>query len=177
MSALREIFDRAVASCSANRRLAVFVAVCALFFIASAVFVVNGEKELARKKAALSSFEAMRERYLDSISLAGPLREKLASGAAGETAMDAVQSAASESGMGKKIRNLKPFEPAAMKGWKQSGAEVRLEGVDIGRVVQFLHRLENSPGALVVDDFSMKASFEDPDQLEVTATVRALAKE
>jgi len=170
------MFDGAVAAVSANRRIAAFVAACAVFFIASAAFVASGERELAKKRAALSSFEAMRERYLDSISSGGPLREKLSAADAG-SAMDAVQSAASSSAIEKKIRQLKPFEPAAMKGWAQTGAQVRLEGVDIGRVVQFLYRLENSPGALVVDEFTMKASFEDPDMLEVTATVRAVAKE
>lgn len=176
MSWARETYDWAVEAVSVNRRLAVFVAACAVFFIASAAFVVSGERELAKKRAALASFEAMRARYIDSISSAGPLREKL-SFAEAASAMDAVQSAASSSGIEKKIRQLKPFEPAALKGWAQSGAEVRFESVDIGRVVQFLHRLENAPGALVVDEFTMKASFEDPDLLEVTATVRAVAKE
>lgn len=176
MSRARDTYDAIAAAVSSNRRLAVFAAACAVFFIASAAFVVSGERELAKKRAAFASFEAMKKRYLDSISSAGPLREKL-SFAEAASAMDAVQSAASSSGIEKKIRQLKPFEPVAVKGWAQSGAQVRLESINIGRVVQFLHRLENSPGALVVDEFTMKASFEDPDLLEVTATVRAVVKE
>ncbi len=177
MNRVREILNRVLALISANRVLSVFFGACALFFIASALFLVNGEASLAKKKAALASFEAMRAEYAGALAVAGPLREKLEAKGGPASAMDSVQAAAASAGISKKIGQLKPFEPVAIKGWRQSGVELSLEGVDIGQAVYFLYRLENSPGAVVVDEFQMKSSFEDPDALEVAARIRAVAKE
>ena len=177
MSRLTEIFDGAIAVISSNRKLAVYFGACALFFIASAAFLANNEASLAKKKAALASFESMRDEYAKALSEAGPLKEKLEAKGPSSSAMDAVQAAASSAGISKKIGSLKPFEPVAIKGYRQSGVELKLEGVDIGHAVYFLYRLENAPGAIVIDEFQMKSSFENPDALEVRATVRSVARE
>lgn len=177
MKRLMEIFDGAYAAVLANRRASVIVAACVLFFVGSVFFLAKGEAALAKKRAALASFEKMRAEYAVALSAAGPLREKFEAKDAALSAMDAVQSAAASAGISKAIAQLKPFEPAAMKGWKQSGAELKLEGVDIGRAVYFLYSLESSPAAVVVDEFRMKSSFENPDALSVTASVRSIARE
>lgn len=177
MSRITEMFDGALAVISANRKLAAYFGACALFFIASALFLANNEAALAKKKAALASFESMRTEYAKALAEAGPLKEKLEAKGQSSSAMDAVQAAASSSGIGKKIGSLKPFEPVAIKGYRQSGVELKLEGVDIGHAVYFLYRIENSPGAIVIDEFQMKSSFENPDALELRASVRSVARE
>lgn len=161
---------------SVNRKAALFIAAVGLFFLSSVLFLGAAESKLAKKKAALSSFESMKAEYERSLSDVGVFREKLASGMPA-SALEAVQAAAEQAGIKKKIGQLKPFEVGPARGFRQSGAEVRLEGVDIGQLVTFLYGLEKGKFALITDELRMKASFENPDALEVRARIRLIARE
>lgn len=162
---------------SRNRKTALFVSAAMLFFISSLVFLSRAESALARKKAVASSFASMLSEYEKGLSVTGRLREKLENPQAGPSGIDAVQAAADQAGINKKVKQLKPFEAASVRGYRQSGAEVALEGADIGQVVSFLYRLENGQGALLLDEFVMKSEFENPDSLEARARVRLIWKE
>lgn len=176
MNRVVRLLENALSVISENRKTAFFFAACGLFFIASVILLGGAEARLAKKRAALASFEAMRIEYAKGLSETGAFRDKLE--ATGPTsALDAVQAAAIDSGIRKNISQLKPFEPTQVKGYRQSGAELKAEGVDIGQVVQFLYRLENGSRALLTDEFQMKSSFEDPDKLEVRARIRLVSRE
>lgn len=176
MNRAMRLFESALSAISENRKTAVFFAVVVVFFFSSLILLGGAQGRLAKKRAALASFEAMRTEYAKGLSEAGAFRDRLeASGVS--SALDAVQAAASDSGIRKNISQLKPFEPAPVKGYRQSGAELKAEGVDIGQVVQFLYRLENGSRALLTDEFQMKSSFEDPDKLEVRARIRLVSRE
>lgn len=170
------LLESALSAISENRKAAVFFAVIGVFFFLSLIFLGGAEARLAKKRAALASFEAMRIEYAKGLFETGAFRDRLEAPGA-SSALDAVQAAVSDSGIRKNISQLKPFEPAPVKGYRQSGAELRVEGVDIGQVVQFLYRLENGSRALLTDEFQMKSSFEDPDKLEVRARVRLVSRE
>lgn len=176
MNRAMRLLESALSVISENRKTAVFFAVVVVFFFTSLIFLGGAQGRLAKKKAALASFEAMRIEYAKGLSETGAFKGKLeASGAS--SALDAVQAAAIDSGIRKNISQLKPFEPAPVKGYRQSGAELKAEGVDIGQVVMFFHRLENGSRALLTDEFQMKSSFEDPDKLEVRARIRLVSRE
>lgn len=119
----------------------------------------------------------MRAEYEKGLQSAGVLREKLASAGSSASVLDAVQSAAAEAGVKKNISRLKPFEVNPARGFRQGGAEVVLEGVNIGQAVSFLYGLEKGKAALVTDELKMKSSFENPDILEVRARIRLISKE
>lgn len=161
---------------SRNRKAALFLGAVVLFFVSSALVLANAESRLARKKAAFSSFESMIAEYEKSLAEAGSLRDKLESAGA-QSAFDAVQAVAAEAGVKKKISQLKPFEVNPVRGYKQSGAEAALEGLDIGQAVSFLYGLEKARAALLVDELKMKSSFEDPDKFELRARVRLVSRE
>ena len=170
------LFESALSVISENRKAAVFFAVIIALFFSSLIFLGGAQGRLAKKRAALASFEAMKAEYAKGLFETGAFRDRLeASGTS--SALDAVQAAASDSSIKKNISQLKPFEPAPVKGYRQSGAELKAEGVDIGQVVQFLYRLENGGRALLLDEFQMKSSFEDPDKLEVRARIRLVSRE
>lgn len=177
MSKVLAFLESALSAISENRKAAVFFAACGLFFIASVIFLGGAEARLAKKRSALASFEAMRAEYVKGLSEAGAFRDRLEASIGNASALDAVQAAAIDSGIRKNISQLKPFEPAPVKGYRQSGAELKAEGVDIGQVVQFLYRLENGGRTLLTDEFQMKSSFEDPDKLEVRARIRLVSRE
>jgi hypothetical protein len=170
------LFESALSAISENRKTAVFCTVILVFFFSSLIFLGGAERRLAKKRAALASFETMRIEYAKGIFETGAFRDRLGSNGAG-SALDAVQAAAIDSGIRKNISQLKPFEPAPVKGYRQNGAELKAEGVDIGQVVQFLYRLENGSRALLTDEFQMKSSFEDPNKLEVRARIRFVSRE
>lgn len=177
MSKLLSLLEGAMNAVSANRKAAVFFAVIGALFITSLIFLWAAEARLAKKRAALASFVAMRAEYASGLSEAGAFRDRLEEAIGPASALDAVQAAAVDSGIRKNISQLKPFEPQPVKGYRQSGAEMKAEGADIGQVVSFLYRLENGSRALVTDEFQMKSSFEDPDKLEVRARIRLVSRE
>lgn len=160
-----------------RRAAAAVVGACALFFIASLVLLSRAGTGLERKRAALASFESMAAEYSKAVAAAGPARERLLADGKLSSALDLVQAAAEAAGVKGRIASLKPFEAAPARGFRQSGAEVVLEGVDIGQVVSFFRALERAGGAVVADEMKMKSSFEDPDRMELRARVRLVAKE
>lgn len=176
MRGLPSLIERAVEAARENRKAAIFFAACALFMLFSAVLLGGAEAKLSRKRLSFASFEAMRAEYAKGVRETGAFRERLLAGSSA-SALDQVQSAAAEAGLRKNIGQLKPFEPASAKGFRQSGAEVTIEGALIAQAVTFLYNLENGGGALLIDEFQMKSSFEDPDRLEVRARVRLLSRE
>lgn len=171
------LFESALGAISANRRAAVYFAVIGALFISSVIFLGSFEARLAKKKAALASFEAMRVEYAKGLTEVGTFKDRLEATGGPSSALDAVQAAAVDSGIRKKISQLKPFEATPIKGYRQSGVELKVEGVDIGQAVMFFYRLENGPRALLTDEFQMKSSFEDPDKLEVRARIRLVSRE
>lgn len=172
-----QILKRLPALVSQNRKTALFLGAVVLFFISSTLFLSSAESRLARKKAAFSSFQSMTTEYERGLVEAGSLREKLESAGAAPSAFDALQAVAAEAGVKKHIGQLKPFEAAPVRGYRQSGAEAALEGLDIGQAVSFLYGLEKAKAALIIDELKMKSSFEDPDKLELRARVRLVSKE
>lgn len=172
-----EILKGLPALISRNRKTTLFVATAVLFLISSLVFLSKAESNLARKRAAASSFASMLSEYEKGIGQTGHMRERLEGPPAATSGIDALQATADQAGIKKKISRLKPFDATAVRGYRQSGAEVTLEGVDIGQVVSFLYRLENNGGVFLIDELKMKSSFENPDSYEARARVRLIWKE
>lgn len=171
-----EMISHLPALVSRNRKTAAFIVAAAIFFLASLFFLSKTEKELARKKASAASFASMLSEYEKGMARTG-LKEKLEGPPPVASGIDALQAAADQAGIRKKISRLKPFDAPSVRGYKQSGAEVALEGVDIGQVVSFLYKLETGGGAFLIDELVMKSSFENPDSLEARARVRLIWKE
>ncbi len=177
MTDIRMRIDSAIAFVASNRRAVLIAAALCLFFFSSLYAVQSAESRLSKKRAALDAFNRMKAEYVSGLSGIGGLRDRL--GATGKTgsAFEAVQAVATETALRGNISQLKPYDPRPMAGYRQSGVEIVMEGVDIGQAVNFLQGLEESGQLLLTEEFSMNASFESPDRLDVKARVRLVSRQ
>lgn len=173
----RAFLDMASGFVSSNRKQALFMALaCAFFFVT--FFSLNAfESKLSKKKAGLERFERMRAEYAAGLAETDRLGKRLDAPGSPASALDALQSIAAGTAIKKNISQMKPYDAGQIPGFRQSGVELTIEGADIGQVVNFLQDIENSPQVILMDEFSMRPSFEDRNRLEIRARVRLVARD
>jgi hypothetical protein len=79
-------------------------------------------------------------------------------------------------GLGERIREIKPLEDKEALGYRESGVEVKIEGVELNELVNFLYWVENGRALLVVKEFSMKKRFDRPDELDARLRIGRVMK-
>ncbi|MDP2688892.1 MAG: hypothetical protein Q8P48_02150, partial [Deltaproteobacteria bacterium] len=69
------------------------------------------------------------------------------------------------------ITSIKPLEERQVGGYLEKGMEVRIEKIDLNRLVSLLYLIENNRSLLVIREFSMKNRFENPNLLDVNLKI------
>lgn len=88
--------------------------------------------------------------------------------------VEAVDQVFNPLGLKEKVQSVKPL---TTKDKNEEKAEVEIKGVDLNEMVNILYNVENSPMLLVIRKMSLKASFENPDKLNMTLTLSLVLPE
>ncbi len=74
-------------------------------------------------------------------------------------------------GLKQRIRSVKPLTTQAAPGLVEEEAEVQVERVNINEAVNLFYKIENSPMSIFIKKADMKASFDNPANLDITMTI------
>lgn len=132
------------------------------------------KKATGAKKRELAAMAALKADYLGKKSMLDALSQRAASPEEAPSA--AIEEIAKRTGMKDRIASIKPLEEKSSGGYIDKPVEVRLEGVDLNHLVNFIYQAEAGPKLMVVRELSMKSRFEDPDLLDVTMRVSLVTK-
>jgi len=150
---------------------AVAVCVAVIFILATNVIVGRVEKRAESRKTSLKAFYAQKEEYMKGSAEAAPLEKKLLLPPSGVSPVTIIGEIGKTIGIKSNISSFKPFEDKALKGYVKNGVEVKVEGITLNQLVNFVYGIENYRNLLLIKDFSMKSRFDNPDIYDVTAQV------
>ena len=74
-------------------------------------------------------------------------------------------------GLKQKIRSVKPLTMKEAPGAVEEEAEVQVERMNINEAVNLFYKIENAPMSIFIKKAAMKASFENPANLDITMTI------
>ncbi len=131
---------------------------------------------VAVKKAELSRFSVLASEYLEKKASADMMARKTRPTEGDESAITEIERIGSRAGVKDLITSIKPLEEKQAEGYVESGFEVKIERVDLNRLVNLLYLIENNRRLLVVREFSMKSRFEDPNLLDISMKIARLSR-
>lgn len=132
-------------------------------------------KAAAAKKTALERFMVVEQEYavkkarLETLSRKAPL-------ATGDSVISILEETAKGIGINGKVTSLKPLAEKQASGYVEKEAEIKMDGVDLNQLVNFLYRIETNRYLLVTKEFSAKSRFDDPMLLDIRLRVSLFAK-
>jgi|SRR5208283_92126 len=74
-------------------------------------------------------------------------------------------------GLKQRIRSVKPLTTKEAPGAVEEEAEVQVERVNINEAVNLFYKIENAPMGIFIKKAVMKASFENPANLDISMTI------
>ena len=155
---------------------AIGIVLLAIFFSMLSRYRATG-RLLAVKKAELHSFGSLAGEYLEkkaAIDMAAR-KARSASDPAG-SAITEIERIGERVGASGLITSIKPLEERQAGGYIEKELEVRIEKIELNRLVNLLYLIENNKRLLVVREFSMKSRFENPDLLDIRLRISHLTR-
>ncbi len=134
------------------------------------------ERLLRSRKAELKSFYERKYEYMKERAIVAPLEKRLLLPQSRGSAAAVIEEIGGLSGIKSSINSFRPFEDKAEKGYLKNGVEVKVEGINLNQMANFLYRVENYRNLLLIRDFSMKSRFDNPDVYDMTMQVVLVAK-
>lgn len=125
------------------------------------------EKSLARKQAELAEIKALSAEYATLRSEEGGMKQMLQQRAAGFTLFTFLDRQATSAGVKETIKYMKPSVIEGDSGLDESVVEMRLEGVTLDKLTEFLHLTESQENVVSVRRLSIQASAREEGVLDV----------
>lgn len=132
------------------------------------------KKAMNAKKKELAAMAALKADYLGKKAMLDAVSQRAASSE--EAPVGAIEEIAKRTGVKDRIASIKPLEEKSSPGYVDKPVEVRLEGIDLNHLVNFIYQAEAGPKLMVVRDISMKSRFEDSNLLDVTMKISLITK-
>ncbi len=145
---------------------AVPVIVC---IIAVSVFL-SSKNELAGARARQKEFVLLKDEY-QTLKSSIDVIESKKSITNVKGILPAVDEIFLSLGLKQRIRSVKPLTTKEAPGAVEEEAEVQVERVNINEAVNLFYKIENAPMSIFIKKAAMKASFENPANLDITMTI------
>lgn len=137
-----------------------------LFFALALNGYFSAKKMAAIKKEQLKNFTALRSEYVQKKAAVDELSRKTAPGE--ETSpVSIIENIGRGIGIRDRMTSLKPLDEKTVLGYADKEAEVRISGIDLNQLVNFIYQTENGRYLLVTREFSLKSRFDNPDLLDI----------
>ncbi len=164
-----------------NRTAAVTIAVALVLCLAAVYWAIGRYASVSRmasaRRADLAKYRSVEEEYLKKKAFVDTKARKAYASDAAESTVAAIERLGTSVGAKDAFTSLKPLEEKQAAGYSERGVELKLEKIDLNRLVNLLYLIENNRGLFVIREFSMKARFEDPNLMDVSMKVVHLIKQ
>ena len=163
-----------------NRTAAAIAAVAVVLCLAVVYWAAGRYASVSRtasaRRADFAKYRAVEEEYLKKKAFVDIKARKAYASDVSESTVAAMERIGARVGAKEAFTAIKPLEEKEAAGYTERGVEVRLERIDLNRLVNLLYLLENNRGLFVIREFSMKARFEDPNLMDCSMKVVHLLK-
>ncbi len=133
-------------------------------------FFFSSKNELAGARARQKEFALLQSEY-QTLKSSMDVIESKKSITNVKGILQAVDEIFLSLGLKQRIRSVKPLATIEAPGVVEEEAEVQVERVNINEAVNLFYRIENAPMSIFIKKTAMKASFENPANLDITMTI------
>ncbi|MDY0390897.1 type II secretion system protein GspM [Desulfobulbus oligotrophicus] len=161
---------------SRREQLAVYIAGGALVLFVVVQFLIfpliDGrstlQKRLQTREMAIVEMRELQQRYQRINRHSGSLSTLLEQREPGFSLFSFVEQKATDSGVKELITYMKPTESMEDKQFKQSQVEMRLQGVSLGKLVEFLEQVEAPKQLVGISKVAIQENGKELGTLDVT---------
>ncbi len=132
------------------------------------------EKSILTKKREMLNFVQLKEEYLREKDKFDYVERRALSPRGMESPITILEDIGI--GIREKIIMLKPLEEKMEKGYLERGVNLKIDGIDLNQLINFLYKIENNKALLLIKEFSMKSRFDNPNLLDVDISVAVVNK-
>lgn len=134
------------------------------------------EKSILAKKKEMLNFVKLKEEYLREKDKFDYAERRALSPRGMESPITILEGIGIRTGIKEKIIMLKPFEEKMEKGYLERGVNVKIDGIDLNQLINFLYKIENNKAMLLIKGFLMKSRFDNPNLLDVDINIVLISK-
>ena len=134
------------------------------------------EKSILTKKKEMLNFVQLKEEYLREKDKFDYAERRALSPRGMESPITILEEIGIRAGIKEKIIMLKPLEEEMEKGYLERGVNVKIDGIDLNQLINFLYIIENNKALLLINGFSMKSRFDNPNLLDVDISLAVINK-
>lgn len=134
------------------------------------------EKSIIVKKKEMLNFVQLKEEYLRGKNIFDYVERRALSPRGMESPITILEGIGIRTGIKEKIIMLKPLEEKMEKGYLERGVNLKIDGIDLNQLINFLYKIENNKALLLIKGFSMKSRFDNPNLLDVDISVAVVSK-
>ncbi len=135
-----------------------------------------GVKRLLGVKAReAATFKELKVKYLTKKGQLDFLRRKALS-IEPRSVVALVGEIGKEAGVSGRIVSLKSLGESADDGYIKSGVELEIERIELDELVNLLYMIQHNRLLFVINDFRLKARFDNPDLMDVTLKLTRVKK-
>ena len=134
----------------------------------------NYRLENARLSQSLREFRGIAEKYAGDKSYLDDL-DRLLSGKKSLSVLTYLENVAGEQGIRDRIDYIRPKGTEVKEGLTTVNVEMKIDGVEVSRLVMFLYGIEEKRNGLVVSYLRLKPFFKEKGKVDAIVTVSDVA--
>src|SRR3989338_21471 len=134
------------------------------------------ERLILVKKNEFSNFKRLKEDYLRGRNIFDYIEKKTLSAKAMESPIMILEEIGIMTGLKENITTLKSLEEKPVKGYLERSVDIKIEGIDLNQLINFLYKIENNKILFAVNGFAMKSRFDNPNLLDININVAVISK-
>jgi hypothetical protein len=135
------------------------------------------DQQLAKKTRAIRELASLAEDYRPLQTRLAQLEARLAPAGGGFSLPSFLEETASATRIRDRIAAMQPQVVPPSQGYKEISVEIRLDGVALSSLLDFLGRLEASPTLIQIKRFQMKPRYDAPHFFEASLRISAYEKQ
>ncbi|MFQ5586334.1 MAG: hypothetical protein ACE5GF_05880 [Thermodesulfobacteriota bacterium] len=127
------------------------------------------------KKGELSTFTRLAQGYIEKEARLTSLEKKL-SFPASRSVVAIIEGIAKRIEVNSRLASLLPLKEETRKGYLERGVEVKIEGIDLNRLINLLYKIEHHQALLLIKEFSLESRFDNRELLDVRMKIIQVSK-
>ncbi|MCP3677908.1 MAG: hypothetical protein GY721_10075 [Deltaproteobacteria bacterium] len=128
------------------------------------------------KQGELSTFNKLAEGYIEKEARLSALEKRITSATASKSVVAVIEGIAKEIGVKSQVASLLPLKEEIRRGYLERGAEVKIKGIDLNRLINLLYALEHHRSLLLIKEFSLESRFDNRELLDVRLKIVQVSK-
>jgi len=128
------------------------------------------------KKGELAAFNRLAEEYIERDTQLRAFEKKVRPSSASRSVVALIEEIATRIKVKNRVTSLLPLKEEARGGYLEQGAEVKIEGIDLNRLINLLYKIEHHQALLLIREFTLESRFDNPQLLDVRIKIVQITK-